>query len=395
MTTDPTRRDYLPVPAQSWLSLFFDLAFVAAIVVVSTFFSRGYAPGQIAWLVLVFTLIWTTWLITTVRMANSTVDRLWPRVLIVSQMGLVLLMAITSNDFVEDTSESVGIIFGIILITGVLLNRALCPPGDPTRLGRSETIRLVIALVLLAATWGIPDDTLWYPALWLVGLALALSTIRTRSRWDAATRRTLGHRFGEFTIIVLGESFLKVALVASEEPLEELDLFALPLIFCVITALWWLYFAHVAPVGVPSAHRAWILLHLPLHLFIVGLAVGLSKLLLPTSDAYSGSGFGLITIPLVGALVSIGFLIRIGHGPYARRGLAATLLGSVAVVGVVLLNYLGRGLEFDLAGTVLLLAIVLAVIIRSIGATAPREPLPVPAQPKGGPHGHEHDGMRQ
>ncbi len=383
MTTDPTRRDYLPVPAQSWLGLFYDLAFVAAIVVVSTFFSRGYAPAQIAWLGLVFAMIWTTWLMTTLRMANSQVDRLWPRVLIVSQMALVLLLAITSNDFIENTTETVGAIFGVILITGILLNRALCPPGDPTRLGRGESIRLTIAIILFLLTSGTPEDTLAYSGLWVVGLLLALSTLRSRSSWDASTRRTLAHRFGEFTIIMLGESFLKIALVASEEPLEELDLFALPLIFCVITALWWLYFAHVAPAGVPNAHRAWIMLHFPLHLFIVGLAVGLSKLLLPASDAYSGSGFGLITIPLVGALVSLGLLIRIGNGPYARRGLLATLLGSVAVVGVVLLNYLGRGLEFDLAGTVLLLAIVLALIIRAIGATAPREPLPVPAQPMG------------
>ena len=175
-----------------------------------------------------------------------------------------------------------------------------------------------------------------------------------------------------------------------------MDLFALPLIFCVITALWWLYFAHVAPAGIPDRHRAWILLHFPLHLFIVGLAVGLSKLLLPASDAYSGSGFVLITIPLVGALVSLGLLIRIGCGPYARRGLIATLLGSVAVVGVVLLNYLGRGLEFDLAGTVLLLAIVLAVIIRAIGTTAPREPVATEATASTGlPHGHDRGEVRQ
>ena len=37
------------------------------------------------------------------------------------------------------------------------------------------------------------------------------------------------------------------------------------------------------------------------------------------------------------------------------------------------LNCLGRGLEFDLAGTVLLIAIVLAAVIRAIGPYSPRD----------------------
>jgi low temperature requirement protein LtrA len=375
VSTEAPSRGYLPVPAQSWLVLFFDLAFVAAIVVVSAFFARDYSLGQVAWLGLVFAMIWTTWLMTTMRMARSPVTRLWPRVLIVAQMALVLLMAITSNDFVEDEGETVGAVFGLILITAILMNRALCPEGDPMRLDRSEMTRLITAIVLFLSTWFVPDETVMYAAVWLVGLGLALSTVRDRAPWDSEIRHTVSHRFGEFTIIMLGESFLKVALVAGEEPLEELDLFALPLIFCVITALWWLYFAHVARAGVPAAHRAWVLTHFPLHLFIVGLAVGLSKLLVPTSTAYTGSAFGLIAVPLVGALVCLGVLIRLGGGPYARRGLRATILGSLAIIGVVILNYLGQGVEFDLAGTVLLVAIILAVVVRSIGPNAPRDPV--------------------
>lgn len=362
------------MPSQSWLGLFFDLAFVASIVVVSNSYSADYSAEQTLWLVGVFALIWTTWLMTTLRMAASPVTRTWPGVLIVAQMALVLLMAITANDFVEDTTESVGALFGLILVSAILLNRTLTEDDDPTRLGRSELVRMIAAIVLFAATWWTPDSGIIYVMLWLLGVALALSTIHAQKQSDPQLRHAIGHRFGEFTIIVLGESFLKIALVASEEPLEEVDLFALPLVFCVIAALWWLYFAHIAPLGVPQRHpRTWIMVHLPLHMFIVGLAVGLSKLLLPDADAYFGSGFALITVPLVLALLCIGVLIRLGGGPYARRGLRALLLGVLGVLAVVALNYLGRGLEFDLAGTVLLIAIVLAAVIRSIGPYSPRD----------------------
>lgn len=153
--------------------------------------------------------------------------------------------------------------------------------------------------------------------------------------------------------------------------MEEVDLLALPLIFGVIAALWWLYFAHVAPMGVPEHRpRTWMLTHLPLHMFLVALAVGLSKLLLPSANSYFGSGYALITVPLVVALCCLGVLIRLGGGPYARRGLIAMLVCSAAVLGVVALNYLGRGLEFDLAGTVLLILIVLAAGIRALGPHA-------------------------
>ena len=329
MDTRPTPRPFVPMPGQSWLGLFFDLAFVASIVVVSNSYSADYSAGQTLWLIGVFALIWTTWLMTTLRMASSPVTRTWPGVLIVVQMGLVLLMAITANDFVEDTTESVGALFGLILVTAVLLNRTLTTSTDPARMTHNEIIRLGVAAVLFAATWWTSDSAVAYAVLWLAGILLALSTVRSNPDPDADLLHALGHRFGEFTIIVLGESFLKIALVASEEPLEAIDLFALPLVFCVITALWWLYFAHVAPLGVPVRHpRSWALVHLPLHMLIVGLAVGLSKLLLPNTETYNGSGFGLITIPLVGALVCLGVLIRLGGGPYARRGLQRSCSGQ-------------------------------------------------------------------
>lgn len=379
VSTSKTGARYLPIAAQSWLALFFDLAFVAAIVVVSNSYSKDYSLGQIGALIMVFTLIWTTWLMTTLRMQSAQVITMWPRVLIVLQMGLVLLMGITANDFVENTTESVGSLFGLIIATFVLLNRALTTPDAEDRMTRGELIRLEIAIAMFLATWWAPDSSPVYAVLWIAGLALVLSTTRSPAEWNADDRHALGHRFGEFTIIVLGESFLKIALVAGEEPLEAIDLFALPLVFCVITALWWLYFAHIEPIGVPPRYRGWILTHLPFHLFVVGLAVGLSKLLVPSASAYSGSGFGLITAPLVGALLCLAALIRLGQGPFAHRGMRVLILSAVAVLAVVGLNYLGRGLEFDLAGTVLLLAIVLAGTIRVMGRYAPPDQLPVGA----------------
>ncbi len=364
-------RPVFPAPAQSWLELFFDLAFVAAIVVVSASFSRDYSAGQTAWLVLVFALIWTTWLMTTLRLQASQIVGVVPRVLIVAQMALVLLMAITADDFLYNETEPVGLFFGLVLATALFLNRAVTSPGDPARMTRSETWRLSAAIAVFLLTRLVANPAFSIP-MWVAALLLVLTTLRGNVVWGPAQAKRLTHRFGEFTIIVLGESFLKLALVAGEEPLEDLDLYALPLVFAVITGIWWIYFAYVTPVGMPSRQRGWMLLHLPLHLFIIALAVGLSKLLLPESEAYQGSAFVLITVPLVGALLALAALLRIGGGPFARRGPRVLAGGAVATIVLVILNYLGRGAEFDLAGTALLLAIVLLVTIRALGPL--REP---------------------
>ncbi len=379
-----TARPVFPAPAQSWLELFFDLAFVAAIVVVSASYSRDYSAGQAAWLILVFALIWTTWLMTTLRLQGSRITGVVPRVLIVAQMALVLLMAITADDFLDNETEPVGLFFGLVLLTALLLNRAVTTPDDPARLTRSETWRLVVGIAVFLLTRFVANPAFSAP-MWVAALLLVLSTLRGTVVWDASQAKRITHRFGEFTIIVLGESFLKLALVAGEEPMEDLDLYALPLVFAVITAIWWIYFAYVAPVGMAGRQRTWMLLHLPLHLFIIALAVGLSKLLLPESEAYQGSAFGLITIPLVGVLLCLAVLLRIGGGPFARRGPRVLVAGAVAAICLVILNYLGRSAEFDLAGTALLLSIVLLVTIRALGPL--RGSSDVSDQPSGHPAG--------
>ena len=66
-------------------------------------------------------------------------------------------------------------------------------------------------------------------------------------------------------------------------------------------------------------------------------------------------------------LLCLAVLLRIGGGPFARRGPRVLVAGAVAAICLVILNYLGRSAEFDLAGTALLLSIVLLVTIRALG----------------------------
>ncbi len=353
-------------PPQSWLELFYDLAFVAAIVVVSTAYSKDYSLRQSAWLLVVFSLIWTTWLMSALLMERVRIAGTYQRGLLVGQMAMVLLMAVTSDDFVQDSTGAVAPLFAGILVTFLLLYRATArTPAQAGDAPVGRTARLVVAIGLFVGTvWA---GGYVYVLMWFAGLVIVLTTIRSQYPDDDRRGRHLADRFGEFTIIMLGESFVKIGLVASDEPLDRIDLFGLPLTFVLMAAVWWMYFAQVAPVGLPGQpvrRNLWILGHFPLHLGIAALAVGLAKLLLPIEGGYAEEDLGLITVPLVLVVVSVAFLDWLGGTREGRLRALVLLSGAVAVVLVAAVNLIGEDFEFDLGGAVALLTVVMFVTIR-------------------------------
>lgn len=349
--------------AQSWLELFYDLAFVAAIVVVSAAYSQDYSLLQIAWLVIAFSLIWTTWLMTTLLLARAVLVGTYQRTLLVVQMALVLLLAVTSYDFIEDNTGFVGPLFAVILVTQVLLRRKAGPVAGPavTR----QNIRLGVAAVLFVATWWAGGVV--YVGLWAVGLLLVLSAVGLWGADLSGTGKHLTHRFGEFTIIMLGESFLKIGLVATEESLEEVELLGLPLTFVLMSSIWWLYFGGVGRGGLPvTAGRQpwWVLWHFPLHLFIAALAVGLSKILLPAGYIEANRALTMISVPLMGILAALAVLEWLTGG----RRRSAILAGATVVTGVTTaFSYVAREQEADLVLTSTALTAVVLCAVWLIG----------------------------
>ena len=102
------RRLLTPGPNQSWLELFYDLAFVAAIVVLSSSYSNNKTITHSAWLMIIAGMIWVAWLETTLLTNRTTLQRIWPRALTVAQMGLILVVAIAADDTIGNNTELVG-----------------------------------------------------------------------------------------------------------------------------------------------------------------------------------------------------------------------------------------------------------------------------------------------
>jgi low temperature requirement protein LtrA len=141
---------------------------------------------------------------------------------------------------------------------------------------------------------------------------------------------------GAFTIIVCGESFVKVAIAVSGSKVDGVDVVALAFQFVLTFALWACYFEDIPYAGVNQRRLApWLGLHLVVQLGIAGTAIGVSKLVqidllshLPAED--------ILEIMVTLAVVYLGLA---GLGACTRRRpigpLVALRLATAVVVGLV------------------------------------------------------------
>ena len=368
MTTPPSERPVGPAPPtfgppspdQSWLELFYDLVFVASIVVLSGAYSQDTTAEGVVWMILVFSMMWGTWLSTTLLLNRVTLTGSWLRSLMIVQMVLVLGMAIAADTTHGDFSDAVGPLFAAVLVTVALQFRSVLKHHPELRRSfHRRATRCIVAAAVFAATPLFGD--VWYIAPWVLAIFLFVTPSRHAddSGLDA---HHLIHRFGEFTIIMLGEAFVKIGLTATHEPLDEIDLIGLPLTFVLVFAIWWLYFTDIPPSGLPRTHArrgGWIYSHFPFHLCITAVAVSMSRILPPHAEAADKRSVRYIVLPLTIIAVCLAVMNLMIDTPLARRRARIHLWSAVALVlaWIVLI-----GVDsFDLEGTAVVVTIVFAV----------------------------------
>ena len=358
----PNPRPPRAAPAQEWLELFYDLVFVASIVVLSAAYSKGTTWAEVGWLLLVFSMMWTTWLCTTLLLNRVRLTGPWMRTLLVGQMILVLLMALASDDSLRDSTGWVGPVFsGILVILALLYHSAARHQPRMRDELRGPTIRCLVAAAMFLPSAAFGDN--WYAIVWLVGIVIVLLPGKPTAPAVEIDAHHLIHRFGEFTIIMLGESFVKVGLVATEEPLDRVDLIGLPLTFALVFAIWWLYFTDIPGDGLPSTHGrqiTWMLGHFPLHLCITAVAVGMAKLLLPAHQASASTSVRYVAVPLTVIAAGLAVINWSVGTPVARRRARLDLYGAIALV-LVWLVLIGVD-SHDLEATAISVTAVLAVL---------------------------------
>jgi len=279
----------------TWLELFFDLIFVAAVAQVAEPLRHDYSFVELARLAPLFALIWWAWTGHTFFSTRFDTDDAIQRALTFLQIFAVAVMAANAKDAL-DSRSSAGFAAAYAVVRLVLVGQYL--RARHVKDARALTQRYIAGHGAAAGLWLasalVPVSArLW---IWATAFALDLGT-----PWLAVPHSVkvppdaahLPERFGLFTLILLGESV--VAVMQGMESQEEWPLAAalsavvgMGILFFIC---WW-YFDHAAGREQPVRTRrdairfhVWSYAHLPLYLGIVVVGVGIQRIVTAASHS--------------------------------------------------------------------------------------------------------------
>lgn len=197
------------------------------------------------------------------------------------------------------------------------------------------------AAVLAGVSGVVPPVVSW--VLWSLAAVLMVVPVLL-DRYDMGLERPtsnlkhLAERLAALTTIVIGESFIRVALTGSDRHLYEINFVIVCLEFLVVYSIWIAYFDSIALAGLPPGRRRqrwWLISHLPLHVGIIGTAVGLGAFsILRQIDELTDGDLWLLTAPLTVAFLALGALGLCSAG-VPRTPLLLARLGTAVLVVVM------------------------------------------------------------
>ena len=365
----------------SWLELFYDLVYVATVVQLGNKLSEDVSPEGFLGFALLFVPIWWVWMGTTFYANRFAADDLTHHLLVFAQIFVVSALAIHVFDGLGETSAGFALAYAAARGILVLMYLRVAHYVEVARpLARRYATGFAIAALIWLISAFVPTPLRF--VLWGVGLLidfwtpLSPGSVRLQKQLPPSPHH-LPERMGIFTIIVFGESFIKVIGGFSGHEIEFQRVIVALLGLVLVGSLWWVYFENVAERAVNWARGAqiWLYTHLPLQLALVALAVGVYKLVtlhdhgLP--DKYRLLISGSVALALIAVGVIEAFTVK---GDEERPGRPEIYLRIAGAVGAVIVGLFGGGLD-ELVVMFLLAAICAAQVvfdlIRRTGIGAP------------------------
>jgi len=252
----------------SWLELFFDLVFVVAIAELGNSLSHDHsATGTLHFLVL-FTAFWIVWIEYTFYADRFETDDALFRVMTGAVMLSILIASTNVHNAFSGNADGFALAF-VAMQVCVLALYAFAFVTLP--IARTLAARYIAGFGLGALFWLVSigfDDPINY-ALWGAGIVVAVATPLLSVRVIVDTPVHAAHmaeRFGLFTMIVLGESILAVAVGTSKTDWGFEVALVGALGFLCAGCLWWIYFDFVDGEAAVSRSALMRLLYVNAHL---------------------------------------------------------------------------------------------------------------------------------
>ncbi len=310
----------------TWLELFFDLIFVAAVAQVAEPLRHDYSLGELVRLTPLLALIWWAWTGHTFFSTRFDIDDGIQRGLTFLQIFAVAVMAANAKDAL-DSRSSAGFAAAYAAVRLVLVGQYLRARhlADARAFARRHIGGHGSAAMLWLFSALVPAPLRFW--LWAIAFAIDLGTPWTAVPHSVKVPPDAAHlpeRFSLFTLILLGEAV--VAVMQGMESQNDWPLAAalaaflgmgVPFLIC-----WW-YFHRVADAGERTvrSHRdairfhVWSYAHFPLYLGIVVLGVGIQRMVTAASHYAVSPSERLIA---VGAAVMIAMSMKAISSTAAR-----------------------------------------------------------------------------
>ena len=272
------------VPAEdegsTWLQLFFDLVYVAILIELGNRLSHDLTLEGALEFALLFIPIWWSWLEFVFYGRHFPVDDIGQRILTVLYIAFMLVMAFEIHDVTAGAASAFLVGYGLSkFVMALMYARAWKQFPEYRGMTNHYVIAFVFAGLLWLAIAFIAPTTYW---LWgLATLVGVLSPLiagwlqkrpkRARQSYPPTKHHFMLHRFGELTIIVLGEFFIKLVTTAEDRELTTANIYIGLCLLAVSISFWWLYFDHLEHSRLTNAGSrlgVWVYSHYP---FLLGI----------------------------------------------------------------------------------------------------------------------------
>jgi low temperature requirement protein LtrA len=327
----------------TWLELFFDLVFVAAIGQLASSLQRDATVQGLARFAALFVVVWWVWLtLTTYADRFGANDRFHLTAMLVAMLLGVGLAASTPEAFQGDTTPFAVAYVLVKCEQLVLFERARRQSQEARALyGGRVAVGLFSAACWIAslAVTGWPRYALWTVA---IGVEIVMPWLSI----SAARRAPLNvwhlpERFGLFSIIVLGESVARLVDAATQRQWSVQLCVVLAAAFGTIAAMWWISFNAMDHTAVRRGRRAtlvYMYTQLPMVAGIAGASAGLHRAILaaagpgaipaaPRAAIYGGASLYLLAAAVLPAATARQRARRVRLAA-AAAALALVVMGS-------------------------------------------------------------------
>ncbi len=274
----------------TWLELFFDLVFVAAVAQVGEPLARDFSPSGLVRYGFLFFLIWWAWLGHSMFNTRFLVDDPLQRLFTLIQIFATAVMAANARDALSSRDAAgFSAAYAVVRIVLVIQYIRACRVHRARNLARLYASGYGLAAFFWVAA-ALAPASLRYP-LWAIALFVDIATPILSTRHTHKLPPDAEHlpeRFGLFTIILLGDSVMSIMHgIESQETWTPQAALSAFFGLCLIFMYWWCYFDQSGATTAKHVHspkhalslEIWQYVHLPLYLSLAVAGIGIEHVI--------------------------------------------------------------------------------------------------------------------